>query len=168
MIQLTEGLIYSKELNKFFYSNDFIINSGLSLDDVASLLGDYAEYISDDDRDLLYARSKGIKIFDEYAKDFEYSLSGFVDLDKEIEKLKANNPDVSDVIQEEYEFVSQNKHNVLLLRISFLLKRHLDNTSNGVYLMRGSGISSYIFYAIGLNKVNPYKFGLDYRDFWKN
>ena len=84
------------------------------------------------------------------------------------ELLKENNTEFQDVIQEEFEYVSQNEHNLLLLRIAFLLKRHLDKKSNGVYLMRGSGVSSYIFYAIGLNKVNPYKFGLDYKDFWNN
>ncbi len=168
MNQLAEGLIYSDELNKIVYSNEFIMNSGLNLERVSELLGSYAEYISDDERDLLYAKSNGIKIFDENAKGFNYSLSGFVDLDKEIEILKSKYPDFEDVIQEEYEYVCQNEHNVLLLRIAFLLKRHLDKHSNGVYLMRGSGVSSYIFYAIGLNRVNPYKFGLSYKDFWNN
>jgi len=168
MLQLTEGLIYSKELNKIFYSNDFINNSGLNLKSVSDMLGDYAEYISEDERDLLYAKSNGIKVFDETPKDFNHLLLGIVDLDKEIEILKKNNPNFSDFIQQEYDYVSQNDHNLLLLRISFLLKRYLDKTSNNVYLMRGSGISSYILYVIGLNKVNPYKFGLDYKDFWKN
>jgi hypothetical protein len=168
MNQLAEGLIYSEELNKLIYSNDFIMNSGLNLDNVSELLGSYAEYISDDERDLLYAKSNGIKIFDENLRSFNYSLSGFVDLDKEIEILKNKNVDFADVIQEEYDYVSQNEHNLLLLRIAFLLKKHLDKHSNGVYLMRGSGVSSYIFYAIGLNKVNPYKFGLSYMDFWNN
>lgn len=168
MNQLAEGLIYSEELNKLIYSNDFIMNSGLNLDNVSELLGSYAEYISDDERDLLYAKSNGIKIFDENLRSFNYSLSGFVDLDKEIEILKNKNVDFADVIQEEYDYVSQNEHNLLLLRIAFLLKKHLDRHSNGVYLMRGSGVSSYIFYAIGLNKVNPYKFGLSYMDFWNN
>lgn len=167
MIELSDGVIYSSELNKIIYSNDFIKHSGLNLSKVASLLGNYAEYISEDDRDILYARSNGIKTFDEEFNEFNYRLSGEVDLDYEIELLKDNNPDFSDVIQEEYDYVSKNAHNLLLLRISFLLKKHLDKTSNNVYLMRGSGISSYIFYVIGLNKVNPYKFGLDYRDFWK-
>lgn len=168
MGQIVEGLVYSEELNKIVYSNDFIMNSGLNLDNVSEMLGKYAEYISEDERDILYARASGIKTFNENINEFDYSLSGFVDLDKEIELLKENNPDFADVIQEEYEYVSQNEHNVLLLRMAFLLKRHLDKTSNGVYLMRGSGVSSYIFYVIGLNKVNPYKFGLDYRDFWNN
>jgi hypothetical protein len=168
MNQLAEGLVYSGELNKIVYSNDFIMNSGLNLQKVSELLGNYAEYISDDERDLLYAKSNGIKVFDESVKGFNYSLSGFVDLDKEIEILKGKNPDFADVIQDEYDYVSQNEHNVLLLRIAFLLKRHLDKHSNGVYLMRGSGVSSYIFYAIGLNRVNPYKFGLSYMDFWNN
>lgn len=168
MNRLAEGLIYSDELNKIVYSNEFIMNSGLNLKKVSELLGGYAEYISDDERDLLYAKSNGIRIFAEEENDFDYTLTGFVDLDKEIEILKSKNPDFSDAIQQEYEYVSQNEHNVLLLRIAFLLKRHLDKNSNGVYLMRGSGVSSYIFYAIGLNKVNPYKFGLSYTDFWNN
>ena len=168
MNQLAEGLIYSEELNKFVYSNDFIMNTGLNLESVSDLLGSYAEYISDDERDLLYAKSNGIKVFDEKLRGFNYSLSGFVDLDKEIEMLKSKNSDFAHVIQEEYDYVSQNEHNLLLLRIAFLLKKHLDKHSNGVYLMRGSGVSSYIFYAIGLNKVNPYKFGLSYMDFWNN
>jgi DNA polymerase III alpha subunit len=54
------------------------------------------------------------------------------------------------------------------LKIAFLLKRHLDSKNEKVYLMRGSGISSFIFYAMGLNKVNPLKFGLDYKNFWNN
>jgi len=166
MNQLAEGIIYSEALNKIFYSNDFVMNSGLNLEDVSEMLGSYAEYISDDEKDLLYARSMEINIFNETVKSFDYSLSGVVDLDKEIEILKKRHVDFSNVIQEEYEYVSKNEHNMLLLRISFLLKRHLDKTSNGVYLMRGSGVSSYIFYVIGLNRVNPYKFGLDYKDFW--
>ena len=168
MTQLAEGIVYSEELNKIVYSNDFIMNSGLNLEKVSDLLGSYAEYISEDERDLLYAKSNGIKVFDEKTKIFNYSLSGFTDLDKEIELLKSKNPDFSDVIQEEYDYVSLNEHNLLLLRIAFLLKKHLDKHSNGVYLMRGSGVSSYIFYAIGLNRVNPYKFGLSYMDFWNN
>jgi|SaaInlStandDraft_4_1057021.scaffolds.fasta_scaffold55754_2 hypothetical protein len=168
MQELAEGLLYSDELNKMFYSNDFIMNSGLNLERVSDMLGSYAEYISDDERDLLYARASGIKTFDENIKSFNYSLSGLVDTDTEIELLKEENPSFGDVIQEEYDYVLQTDHNQLLLRMAFLLKRHLDKTSNGVYLMRGSGVSSYIFYAIGLNKVNPYKFGLDYRNFWNN
>lgn len=167
METLTDGLLYCDELNKIIYSNDFIINSGLNLDDVSDLLGEYAEYISNDEKDSLYARSKGIKLFNEDVSTLNYSLSGFVDVEKEIELLKEKNPEFAEVIQSEYELVCQNEHNILLLKISFLLKRHLDKTSNGVYLMRGSGVSSYIFYAIGLNRVNPYKFGLDYKDFWK-
>lgn len=168
MNQIANGLIYSNELNKLIYSNDFIMNSGLNLKDVSNVLGNYAEYISDDERDLLYARSNGVKTFDEQINNFNYSLSGFVDLEREIELLKDQNPNFSNIIQKEYDYVSKNEHNLLLLRIAFLLKRHLDKTSNGVYLMRGSGVSSYIFYVIGLNKVNPYKFGLDYKDFWNN
>jgi len=144
------------------------MNSGLNLKKVAELLGNYAEYISEDHRDLLYARSSGINIFDEEVKELDFTLLGYVDLNREVELLKEKNPDFADVIQEEYNYVSLNEHNILLLRIAFLLKRHLDKTSNGVYLMRGSGISSYIFYVIGINKVNPYNFGLDYKDFWKN
>jgi len=168
MIVLSEGLIYSEELNKIVYSNDFIVHSGMNLVKVSELLGRYAAYISEDNRDLLYARSLGINIFDEEVKEFDFTLSGCVDLDKEIELLKKNNPNFADAIQDEYEYVSLNEHNLLLLRIAFLLKWHLDKTSNGVYLMRGSGISSYIFYVIGINKVNPRNFGLDYKDFWKN
>lgn len=168
MTQLAEGLIYSEELNKIVYSNNFIMNSGLNLEKVSELLGNYAEYISEDQRDVLYARSSGINIFDEKVRELDFTLSGYVDLDREVEILKENNPDFTDVIQEEFDYVSLNEHNLLLLRIAFLLKRHLDKTSNGVYLMRGSGISSYIFYVIGINKVKPYNFGLDYKDFWKN
>lgn len=168
MRQLTSGVIYSDDLNKIIYSNDFIMNSGLNLRKVSQLLGQYAEYISEDEKDILYARSLGIKIFDETNNNFDYSLSGIIDLDKEIEELKEKKCDMRELIQEEYEYVCQHQHNILLLKIAFLLKKHLDKTSNGVYLMRGSGVSSCIFYAIGLNKVNPYMFGLDYKEFWNN
>ncbi len=168
MTQIAEGLIYSSDLNKIVYSNEFIINSGLNLETVSKILGDYAEYISDNEKDLLYARASGIKIFDETVKEFNYKLSGMVDIEKEIEQLKERNPHLSNVIQEEYNYINNHSHNILLLQIAFLLKRHLDKTSNGVYLMRGSGVSSNIFYAIGLNRVNPLKFGLDYRNFWNN
>ena len=53
MNQLSSGLIYSPDLNKMFYSNEFIVNSGLNLQSVSSKLGEYAEYISEDERDLL-------------------------------------------------------------------------------------------------------------------
>lgn len=168
MQQLATGVVYSEELNKIVYSNEYIINSGVNLKKVSEILGYYSEYISDDDRDILYARVNDIPVFREDVKSFDYSLAGFVDLDKEIEYLKNKHPEFANIIQEEYEYVSQNEHNLLLLRIAFLLKKHLDNTSNGVYLMRGSGVASYLFYVIGLNKVNPYKFGLDYMDFWNN
>lgn len=167
MYEVTEGLIFSEELNKLFYSNSYIINSGMNLEGVSDLLGDYAEYISDDDKDLLYARSTGINIFNESVKKFNYSLSNIIDVEQEIELLKEKKPNLSNLIDDEYNYIKNDTHKVLLLKISFLLKRHLDKTSNGVYLMRGSGISSNIFYAIGLNKVNPSKFGLDYRNFWK-
>ena len=88
MTQIAEGLIYSSELNKIVYSNEFIINSGLNLETVSKILGDYAEYISDNEKDLLYARASGIKIFDETVKEFNYKLSGMVDIEKEIEQLK--------------------------------------------------------------------------------
>jgi hypothetical protein len=163
---LSEGLIYSDDLNKIIYSNDFIMNSGLTLEKVSDFLGNYAEYISEDERDVFYAKSNGIKTFDEKEKKFDYSLSGFVDLDKEIQILKNKNSEFSTLIQQEYDYVCKNERNLLLLNIAFLLKKHLDKTSNGVYLMRGSAVSSYIFYIMGLNKVNPYKFGLNYMDFW--
>lgn len=165
---LVDGLLYSDELNKFVYSNTYIINSGLNLETVSKLLGDYAEYISDDEKDILYARTLGIKIFNEYQKEFDYRLVEDVDLNLEIQKLKNLNRDFSNLIQEEYEFILRHTHNELLLKIAFLLKRHLDKKSNGVYLMRGSGVASYLLYAIGLNKVNPRKFGLDYKEFWIN
>jgi len=168
MNMLADGLMYSEELNKLIYSNNFIINSGLNLEKVSSLLGSYAEYISDDDRDILYARASDIKVFNENVTEFDYRLHGDVDLDLEIKALKDKNPDHCNLIQDEYEFVLRHEHNELLLKIAFLLKRHLDKQSKGIYLMRGSGVASYIFYAIGLNRVNPTKFGLDYRDFWTN
>ena len=168
MNQLSSGLIYSPDLNKMFYSNEFIVNSGLNLQSVSSKLGEYAEYISEDERDLLYAKSMGIKIFDESVKEFDYSLTQTVHLDKEIEILKNHFEDYQDIIGEEYEYIKQTPHNILLLKIAFLLKRHLDKFNTNVYLMRGSGISSFIFYVMGLNKVNPLKFGLEYRNFWNN
>lgn len=168
MRQIAEGLIYSIELNTVVYSNEFILNTGMDLTKVAGMLGNYAVYISDDERDVLYARSSGISIYDECVKQFNYSLLGFIDLDRDIELLKDKHPDFINAIEEEYEYVSKNEHNLLLLRIAFLLKRRLDKTSSNVYLMRGSAVSSYIFYAIGLNKVNPYRFGLDYKDFWND
>ena len=168
MKQISSGLVYHPELNKLFYSNDFIMNSGLNLQNVSKKLGLYAEYISDDERDLLYAKSLGIKIFDEKPKNFDYELSGLVDLDVEIKKLIEEKPDFEDFILEEFEYIKNAEHNLLLLKIAFLLKRHLDSKNEKVYLMRGSGISSFIFYAMGLNKVNPLKFGLDYKNFWNN
>lgn len=167
MYEIAPGLIFSEEMNKLVYSTEYIINSGLNLEEVSETLGSYAEYISENEKDLLYARSTGIKIFDESVKPFNYSLTSIVDTDKEIEILKEQKPELIDLINEEYEYIKKHKHNLLLLRIAFLLKRHMDKTSSGVYLMRGSGVSSNIFYAIGLNRVNPSKFGLDYRNFWK-
>ncbi len=166
MKKLAEGLIYSDEHNKLFYSNSFIMNSGLNLEKVSDMLGSYAEYISDDERDLMYASSNGIKVFSDNIKPFNYSLLNYVDLEKEITQLIQKFPDSSDYIREEFNYICKHNHNELLLKMAFLLKRHLDKTSAGVYFMRGSGVASYIFYVIGLNKVNPYKFGLDYRDFW--
>ncbi len=167
MYEIAPGLIFSEEMNKLIYSTEYIINSGLNLEEVSNLLGNYSQYISENDKDLLYARSTGIKIFDENVIPFNYTLSQYVDTDKEIERLKEIKPNLSNLIDEEYEYIKKHDHNLLLLRIAFLLKSHLDKTSTGVYLMRGSGVSSNIFYAIGLNKVNPSKFGLDYRNFWK-
>lgn len=168
MNEISSGLVYYPELNKLFYSNDFIMNSGLNLQNVSDNLGVYAEYISDDERDLLYAQSLGIKIFDETPKDFDYRLVGTVDLDMEIKNLLKEKPEFEDFILEEYDYIKNAEHNILLLKIAFLLKRHLDKNNSRVYLMRGSGISSFIFYSMGLNKVNPYKFGLDYKNFWNN
>lgn len=168
MNQLASGLVFYPELNKLFYSNDFIMNSGLNLQHVSDNLGVYAEYLSDDERDLLYAKSLGIKIFDEQPKEFNYSLDGMINVDMEIKRLITDMPDFKDFILEEYEYIKNAEHNVLLLKIAFLLKRHLDSKNKSVYLMRGSGISSFIFYALGLNKVNPLKFSLDYKNFWKN
>lgn len=168
MTQLSAGLIYSPELNKLCYSNDFVVNSGLNLQNIASKLGIYAEYISDEERDLLHAQSIGIKTFTESKNELDYSLSEDVDVEREIEILLIQNSDYSDIIQEEFDYIKNTEHNILLLKIAFLLKRHLDNLNTNVYLMRGSGISSFIFYAIGLNKVNPLKFGLDYKNFWNN
>lgn len=167
MYEIAPGLIFSEEMNKLVYSTEYIINSGLNLEEVSETLGSYAEYISENEKDLLYARSTGIKIFDESVKPFNYSLTSIVDTDKEIEILKEQKPELIDLINEEYAYIKKHNHNLLLLRIAFLLKRHMDKTSSGVYLMRGSGVSSNIFYAIGLNRVNPSKFGLDYRNFWK-
>jgi len=166
MYQLSSGLIYSPELNKLCYSNEYIMNSGLNLQSISERLGDYAEYISEDERDLLYAKSIGIKIFDESVNEFDHTLTQTVDLDREIEILKNKFEEYTDIIEEEYQYIKQASHNILLLKIAFLLKRHLDQFNTNVYLMRGSGISSFIFYVMGLNKVNPLKFGLEYRNFW--
>jgi len=168
MNQLASGLIYSPDLNKIIYSNEFIMNSGLNLHSVSEKLGNYAEYISEDNRDLLYAKSIGIKLFDESINAFDYTLTQTVDLNKEIELLKGDFEDYSDIIEEEYQYIIKTPHNILLLKIAFLLKRHMDKLKTNVYLMRGSGISSFIFYLMGLNKVNPLKFGLEYRNFWNN
>jgi len=168
MTQLSTGLIYSPELNKLCYSNDFVVNSGLNLQNIASKLGIYAEYISDEERDLLHARSIGIKVFTEEKNELDYSLSSDVDIEREIEILSIQNQEYSDIILEEFNYIKNTEHNILLLQIAILLKRHLDAMNTNVYLMRGSGISSFIFYAMGLNKVNPLKFGLDYKNFWNN
>ena len=58
------------------------------------------------EKDLLYARASGIKIFDETVKEFNYKLSGMVDIEKEIEQLKERNPHLSNVIQEEYNYIN--------------------------------------------------------------
>lgn len=168
MNQLATGLVYYPDLNKLFYSNDFIMNSGMNLQQVSDKLGVYAEYLSDDDRDVLYAKANGIKVFDETPKDFDYKLSGMINLDAEIKRLVEEKPDFEDFILEEYDYIKNAEHNLLLLKIAFLLKRHLDSKDKNVYLMRGSGISSFIFYAMELNRVNPLKFGLDYTNFWNN
>ena len=168
MTQLSAGLIYSPELNKLCYSNEFVVNSGLNLQNIATKLGIYAEYISDDERDLLHAKSVGIKTFTETENEFDYSLVEDVDVEREIEILLIQNPDYVEYIASEFDYIKNTEHNILLLKIAFLLKQHLDSLNTNVYLMRGSGISSFIFYAIGLNKVNPLKFGLDYTNFWNN
>ncbi len=166
-MQLSTGLMYLPELNKVFYSNDYIINSGVDLKSISAKLGSFAEYISDDERDLLYAESIDIKIFDEEYKDFDYTLKSEIDLDSEITKLQELNPDYSDNINDEYEYVCKNEHNILLLKMAFILKNHLDRLKSNVYMMRGSGISSFLFYTMNLNRVNPLKFNLDYRNFWQ-
>ena len=168
MNQLPSGLIYSPELNKLYYSNDFVVNSGLNLQDIATKLGIYAEYISEDGSDLLHARSIGIKTYRETKKEFDRTLSAEVNIDVEVKKLVSLYDEYSDLIIEEYNYIKHTEHNKLLLKIAFLLKAHLDNLHTEVYLMRGSGISSFIFYLMGLNKVNPLKFGLDYKNFWNN
>lgn len=167
MRELSEGLVYLNDLNKMVYSNNYIINSGLNLENVAKNLGYYAEYISEDDRDVLYARSIGIQIFSEEPKDFDHRLIKFIDTDQEIKNLIENNLEYEDLIVEEYNYISNNEHNILLLKMAFILKDHLDKIDLNVFMMRGSGIASFILYLIGLNKVNPNKFGLDYKNFWK-
>lgn len=168
MYQLALGLVYFPELNKLFYSNDYIMNSGMTLQEISDKLGIYAEYISDDEKDLWYAKSLDIKIFDETPNKFDYKLKGIINLDIEIDKIISEKPTLKDFVLEEYEYIKNAEHNLLLLKIAFLLKQHLDAKNEKVYLMRGSGISSFIFYVMGLNKVNPLKFGLDYRNFWNN
>jgi len=168
MDELAPGLIYLSDLNKLVYSNSYIINSGSKLSSISNDLGTYAEYISDDDRDLLYAKSIGVKVFNEIVNEFDYSLINDIDTDREIDKLKKQFSELSDLIEDEYDYIKLSAHNILLLKMAFILKKHLDSLNTSVYLMRGSGVSSFIFYLIGLNKVNPIKFGLDYKNFWNN
>jgi len=167
MRELTSGLIYSPDLNKLIYSNEFLVNSGLNLQSVYDKLGNYAEYISEDDRDLLYAKSMNIEIFNELPKNFDYTLLNEINLDEAIISLIKLYPQFETNILDEYEFVLRNDHNILLLKMAFILKNHLNKFKTNVYLMRGSGISSFLLYVMDLNKVNPCIFGLDYKDFWK-
>lgn len=166
MYQLSTGVIYSPELNKIFYSNEYIMSTGVNLQQVSNKLGVLAEYISDDERDLLYAKSKGIKIFDETPNSFDYALTKQIDIDNAINELIESNKEHELAILDEYNYIKKHEHNIMLLAMAFILKRHLNSVGSFVYLMRGSGVASFIFYLIGLNKVNPIKFGLDYKNFW--
>lgn len=166
MYTLSTGVIYSPDLNKIFYSNEYIMNSGVNLQQVSDKLGVLAEYISDDERDILYAKSKGIKVFDETENSFDYTLTSYVDVEFEINELIRLNESNKKNILDEFNYIKQDTHNVMLLEMAFILKKHLDSVGSYVYLMRGSGVASFIFYLIGLNKVNPIKFGLDYKNFW--
>jgi len=167
LLELDVGIAYSKSYNKIIFTNDFIFKSGKNLHTIKRMIGSYGAYVSNDKRDRVYAKSLGIDIFDDSINNFDYTLIMEIDITKEIEKLKQDHPKSLDVIDEEFLFLKKNEHNILLLKMAFILKYHFERCNTPAYMMRGSGISSYILFLIGLNKVNPIKFNLKYDDFWK-
>ena len=168
MIELDKGLYYLEKKNKFVFDNEFVKEKGKRLKEIFNELGFNTEYISDDERDILYAKSKSFNVYNKKTKyPYDYELIESVNLDDEIRKLKAVFNDFVDIIEEEYDYLKKNEHNVLLLKTAFIVKKFLKENNVDVYMMRGSGINSFILFLIGLNKINPLLYGLDYRDFWK-
>jgi DNA polymerase III alpha subunit len=165
--ELVQGLVYVEELNALVFDNKFIINQGLSLESLKTQINEYYEYISDDEKDILYAKSKNIKIFKQKNIPFNFDLVEQVEIEEKIKELKEQYPQYIEEIEDEYEYIKDYEHNILLLKIAFYLKTIFKERNMKRYLMRGSGISSFILYLIGLNKVNPKKFNLDYKNFWK-
>jgi hypothetical protein len=164
---IADGVIFVEELNAIVYSNEYILNSGKSFSNLLTTINDYMSYISTNEKDILYAKSLGAKIFNEGLIPLKYDLIKNISLDHEILKLIENNPEYETLIVEEFEYIKREEHNILLLKMAFILKDELDKLKTNVYMMRGSGISSFLLYVIGLNKVNPIKFDLDYKNFWK-
>jgi DNA polymerase III alpha subunit len=168
MIEIDKGLFYLENKNKFVFDNDYVKQKGKKLVEIFNELGMNTEYISDDERDMIYAKSKGFNVYNKKTKyPFDYELIENINLDKEIEKLIHIFSEFKDIILEEYEYLKQNEHNILLLKIAFIVRNFLKENNVGVFMMRGSGINSFILFLIGLNKINPLLYGLDYKDFWK-
>jgi len=168
VIELDKGLYYLEKKNKFVFENDYVKEKGKSLKEIFSELGFNTEYLSDDDRDMIYVKSKKFNTYDKKTKySFDYELLDEINLDEEIEKIKKIFYEFESIIDKEYNYLKQNEHNILLLKIAFIVKKFLKENGVEVYMMRGSGINSFILFLLGLNKINPLLYGLDYKDFWK-
>jgi len=159
LIKLDKGLYYVKEIKQVIYTNEYIREHN-------EINKDWI-YFSKNKTDNIYADLNDIKT--ELTNTFKINkdLIYEIDLEKEIEKLIKLNPNLKDKILEEYEYIKQNPLNIELLKIAFNVYKHFISTNQIVYMMRGSAIASVIFYALGLNYINPLKFNLDYKNFWK-
>lgn len=167
IVLLDKGLFYDMLSNKIVFTNDYLLTHDIELKNTLGALGLYAAYYSEDPRDNHYAKMKGITLYQGDRLDFNHSIADVIDTAKEIKVLMVEFPEYADLIKEEYDYLKAEYHNELLLEIAFLVVKKINEDTNGICMMRGSGISSFILYLIGLNKVNPLKFGLDYRNFWK-
>lgn len=165
--ELSDGLFYLDELNKIVYTKEYIIGSGKSINELRSEL-DYAEFLSDDTDDNEYILSKGLRLFSEDKKAFCYDLIAELNLEDEINKLIDQFPNYVVEIEQELEYIFKFEHNILLFKMALILKKYFDKKELCVYMMRGSAVSSFILYLIGLNRINPMKYNMDYKNFWKH